>query len=452
MKVFEVRSTTALALAALLTDTSNWGAALTDAGLVGSNGSSVINSTQITEDTESRRALAFERRNVFQRNKPQLSKESRIDTRSNTFKHLETPRRPKKLSCFKKCVQKVKKRPRPPTNFKAKCRNQCSKGRKKTTTTTKKKKKKGRKKKGRVRGKGGRGRGKGHGKGRGKGKGVGRGKWIKKKKKEEAHRRKKKWFNNQYHPCGGNPCPKYACGRDPCSNTCRHPVKIPTCDRICANQCQLYYNLGADTCFEWKRYCWPSCQKRIDGPTPMPPSPTSVPPPTPVPPTPVPPSSAPPTTAAPTSGPSVPPSASPTDLVSAYPSSSPTPRPSLPIRARLINGQCECNAANTVDGSIDIVGREILSDADEEIERSVVIFDDPPDESDEPDPDDPPVLAFQATPSQKFFVPLREYDLWNTSFKCIVNKDSSRNPLSARIDSFISVAIAVEGTILWYGT
>jgi len=228
------------------------------------------------------------------------------------------------------------------------------------------------------------------------------------------------------NPCGRDPCPRYPCGRDPCPKAPCPGEKKPTCDIICANKCR-YFAITPQQCVDWTNYCKPFCP---GGPT-QPPS------------------------SKPSGEPSSIPSPPPTRNPSRSPSSPPTPKATVPISARIASGLCECGAPGSEEEilpdntSIDVFGRLIASDVEEEIEstcNAIYFFEGlppappPPDDSQ----DDPPVQqVVVATPVQKFIVPLRENILFQTFD--IINS-ASRPPVT----TLVSIAVPADDTIIWY--
>ena len=229
-------------------------------------------------------------------------------------------------------------------------------------------------------------------------------------KKKKCRRRCRKKNNRPKNPCNMNPCPEYPCGTNPCPKKPCPGETIKTCARICSPDygCAFFgFGLGSIQCNLWTAYCEPICQFGRGPPTPLPPTPA---PPTPLPPT-------------------------------------------QSISSRIASGQCECTPAlGDQDNTIDLLGRLVLSENDEE-SSLVISFNEPPEQDDPPAPP-PPTIQSQATPSQTYFLPLREEDM-GISFSTASNTNggsSCGNPTNGddrKITPTTSIATAIPGTVLW---
>ena len=229
-------------------------------------------------------------------------------------------------------------------------------------------------------------------------------------KKKKCRRRCRKKNNRPKNPCNMNPCPKYPCGTNPCPKKSCPGETITTCARICSpnDGCDFFgFALGSIQCNLWTAYCEPICQLARGPPTPVPPTPAP-----------------------------------------------PTPRPpTQSISSRIASGQCECTpASGEQDNTIDLLGRLVLSENDEE-SSLVISFNEPPDQDDRPAPPPPPPGQSQATPAQTYFIPLREEDL-GESFTRVSNTNSGScgNPTGGndrRVSPTTSIATSIPGTVLW---
>ena len=233
-------------------------------------------------------------------------------------------------------------------------------------------------------------------------------------KKKKCHRRcRKKNKRAKKNPCNMNPCPKYPCGTDPCPKKPCPGEKVSTCALVCSPDygCAFFgFGLGSIQCNLWTNYCEPICQLGRGPPTPAPPTP------------------APPT----------------------------LPPPTQSLSSRIASGQCECTPAfGDQDNTIDLLGRLVLSENDEE-SSLVISFNEPPDQDDDPGGGGGGGSAqpSQSTPAQTYFIPLREKDL-GESFTRVSNDQSGSScgkPTGGgdrQVTSTTSIATSIPGTVLW---